>query len=561
MHLISSGGGGGSSLGGGFLLFLLALANSALLLGVALLVLGDTRPLPVSASPLDRFRGRTSAKARGAAVLEETAASAAGAVSADYACGAAVGDGLGPSVEDEAAAAAATAHLRSSLAHAYLNDTTLCEALGPVCVAEGGHLVLYRSSVQPVNNTYTPLEGSALPVLAALRRVMHLVTWGEGGNADVWNGNIRVFDREVLRLWPAGPAAPPPVPFSSCVHPVALFWDFPENFWHTMAVYSGLWAAAAGGALPPDATLALGLPFGAASVAQYLTEPLLRVVTRGAVTTLSHLGAQGQPEEAAAAGGAPPALRLRCFQRITMCSLAGFHELPPRTMFPFMQALKGSLLGGGDMSGGAGAAAAPLAWPPGGVRWVTSAEGALRITFALRAEGTRRVLNAAELLSDCNAAGALLLKGPAGEVRVPLVCTQRAFGGEGGMAADAAAMDATDVLVGVHGAGLTNLGFLRPGALVLELRPLGFDRANADRFYRPLARDSGCLKWWGLLLHDKFQTQGAAGAAKRGNPSKWERDKDLLVPWEGVAAALVSAAEMSFEEWQIKEPKAISHIM
>jgi hypothetical protein len=572
---------------------------------------------------------------------------APGTAGADYTCDAAAG-GAAPASSPSSSwdAAGLTASLQSSLPSAYLNDTTVCQQLGPTCVAEGGHLVLYAPELQPANGTYRHLDGKRLPVLAALRRVMHLVGWGGpgGGNPDVWNGNIRTFDGETVHAWPAGPGAAPPVPFSDCTHPLALFWDFPENYWHTLAVYSAVWAAVARhGALDGDVTLALGLPpTGVTHVQEYLYGPLLAAVTSGAVTTLGHLGAHGVTHARAVGAAAPAAAGagatakragggggsqpldhrivavppVRCFARFTACSVAGYHALPPPPMFDFMQAVKRALLArraapsAAAAAGGVEAAAAerqrqayaaalaemgppppppaasaakgapaPSAAPPAcvwpaGANYVTGPGGVLRVTLAMRKEGTRRVLNADELLAACKEAGRVALgdfsstSGGSGAAAaataptVPVACEAYRFGsGAGGMVDDALKMHNTDVLVAVHGAGLTNLGFLRPGAIVVELRPLGFDAANADRFYRPLARRSGCLKWWGVLLHEPYQQPGVMQAARRGNPSKYTRDRDLLVPWEGVAAAIGSAAGTSYDGWLEREARALTHVM
>jgi hypothetical protein len=123
-----------------------------------------------------------------------------------------------------------------------------------------------------------------------------------------------------------------------------------------------------------------------------------------------------------------------------------------------------------------------------------------------------------------------------------------AFGG--GFAADAAAMRETDVLVGVHGAGLTNLGFLRPGSTVVEVRPGAFLASNADRFYRPLAQDSGVLKYWCMRLHGGMEAKGEMEAAQKGNPEKYERDRDVFVPWAPLREVLERVLSMSFDEWR-----------
>ncbi len=51
----------------------------------------------------------------------------------------------------------------------------------------------------------------------------------------------------------------------------------------------------------------------------------------------------------------------------------------------------------------------------------------------------------------------------------------------------------TTVYIGVHGSGMTNIGFLPKGSVVIELFPYGFERIT----YQTLARNVGVhyLKW------------------------------------------------------------------
>jgi hypothetical protein len=471
-----------------------------------------------------------------------------------------------PSVD----AAGATAAMRGACPTAYAN-TTVCEDVGPACVS-GDDITLYAERWQPDPSDGWWRRSVGPDALRKLDTLMYWASWG-GANADGYNGNLLRFSTpktgSVAKVWPAGRGAAPPVPFSTCTHPLALYWDFPENFYHTLASYALVWHAVRAGAISPDVSVALGLPQpyltrGGGSdgsgdaLPEYLTAPL-GAVFRRTVAPLWGLAAQGQPggggtgAQGALTGrlGLPP---VRCFARFTVCTVAGYSALPPRDFYAFLQEVQEGLAGRPRQYGAGTKADVPYAWPAA-AKYVTGADGTLRVTLAVRSEGTRRVLNRDELVQLCAATTALTV---GAGVTVPLSCRMHAFGG--GFAADAAAMRETDVLVGVHGAGLTNLGFLRPGSTVVEVRPMGMAAADADRFYRPLARGSGCLKWWAVMLHERYQSPGSMQSSRRGNPSKYERDRDVLLPWEGLASALTSALGMSYEEWREREPRAATHV-
>jgi hypothetical protein len=529
----------------------------------------------------------------------------AGGASSSNAGSSSSSSSCGPAGGPHADVWTATHVMKAACPTRYAN-TTLCQDLGPSCV-QGDDVVLYDPGLQPspgdgwyrrlVPDVYRKLDG-----------VMFWVAWG-GSNADGWNGNLLRFEnaRGFTKAWPAGAGAAPPVPFSDCNTPLLLYWDFPENYYHTLASYATLWAAVRSGALSENLTVALGLPFpylsaGASGGAlpEYLTVPL-RVMFKRGVVPLAHLAAHGQEDDAGGVttapvlpvgdtgalteAGAPPppppgvvtttaeraAQRaaqsawggrlglppVRCFARTPVCSVAGYSERPPAHFYEFMQAVKDELLGRARNYDANSPAIVPHAWPTG-ARYVTGPGGVLRVTLAMRKEGTRRVLNADELLAACKEAAVLRVPrtpgggdgGAAATDEVPISCELWSFGQGGGMKGDVWKMHNTDVLVAVHGAGLTNLGFLRPGAIVVELRPGGFKAANADRFYRPLAVHSGALKFWCLRLHGGLQSPGPMEAAAEGNPEKYERDRDLLVPWETLADTLATLAGTPYDAWR-----------
>ena len=483
--------------------------------------------------------------------------------------------------------------LRDSTWPVSYEKTTICEDLGRACIMGGGDVLLYEPRFQPADGRYRPIETN---VTAALGKMLYHVFWGEpsaaaadagagagasagvtvAGNADQYLGTMkRHQERAGLRLWPGGAGAAPPAPFSApCAphaQPLVLFWDFPENFYHGMATLAALWAAHEAGAVDLGrVSLALGLPFAPArGVPRWLADPL-RVMMRAAAAMAEappaparHVAPLSVFAEAVAAAVAPapasdgggellPRLAqpaAACFASLPVCAVSSFLRRPVPGLFRFMQLLKARLLADAFPELAAEAPAAAAAAP-----YVTGPDGVLRVTLAVRSdEGSRRLLSTAELLAGCRDAGTLALAGAAGPP-LRVACRTHAFGSAPqGLAADAAAMHATDVLVAVHGAGLTNLGFLRPGATVLELRPSKFRADNGDRFYRPMAAESGCLKWWGVVLFRSYEPKGRLEQAGQGDPDQWGRDHDLLLPWRGLAEALGKALPLAWPAWAAAE--------
>ena len=528
-------------------------------------------------------------------------------------------------------AEAATVELQRAAPEAYLN-TSMCEELGPTCVQDG-ELTLYASRFQPTGGVYHHVE---LPVFRELARIMYVVARGDG-NGDTYVGTLARFaGPELIRAWPAGggsaDAAPlqPPTPFSEAAAPVLLWWDFPDNYWHTMAAYTSVWCAVRSGALDARSIVVLALPPpGAHTPREYVYAPPATIFS-GGVTTLANLGAamHGSTAEhkrsAAADAGSPHSARsgarvvlprAACFASITACTVAGYHLRPPREMYHFMQHLARltaagrrrqdkapkttAEIGKDNLSdnrnvgtiddplptrelsrGNVTAPHRPSPHTPNEQPFALSPSGVLRIVLALRGEsgvGSRSIVNEAEVLRHCASLKSVSLRfaymtnvghddrpnstgdAASSKRRVPASCSSHDFGS--GLEADIERMLDTDVLIGVHGAGLTNAGFLRHGSSVVELRPASLDAANADRFFRPLAAHSRAIKWWGAVLHARHTVPGAMEAASVGNAEKWGRDKNVAVPWSALLNAIAEVVPLTWEAWALQEPYAVTHIV
>ena len=83
--------------------------------------------------------------------------------------------------------------------------------------------------------------------------------------------------------------------------------------------------------------------------------------------------------------------------------------------------------------------------------------------------------------------------------RIWLQCDTHMFG-QLGLAEDLRRVRAADVLVGMHGAGLTNAFFMRRRSALVEVRPYGFDGLWPDSYFRNMLRLARPHKIFHMLL-------------------------------------------------------------
>ena len=494
--------------------------------------------------------------------------------------------------------AAATAVLRQATAAAY-DNTTGCEDIGPACIVEGSILLFGSSHPPVVNGTFAPVD---LPLLDRMSKMMFHETWRAGSadgsdaisgwasssNPDVWSGTLRHFDRNKPIIMRAG-GSRSGLSFSTCTAPLLLWWDFPENFHHTMAAYAALWAAVASGAIDPRVTLSLALPWPpqigsntmrvpAASqhptAGEIMHGPARRSsdfmysvpshIMDAAVTTLGFLGNDGQPQRRTV-GGAVVTSAERCFAHVPACTISTYARQPPLELWPFMQWLRDTLLSPPSIHRvpwrltnltalrAVGQSSLPREEP-----WLRDPiTGNVRITIALRHGNDRTVVNAAALAAACN--GSILhitVRHTRKIVPLRTQCQLYYWGSD--LSADATHMRDTDVLVGMHGAGLTNAGFLRPGAVLIELRPSSFRASNADRYYRAFAAGTrGALRWWALLLYGSLELPSTREVGRTGNADTWARERSVRVPWRSLTVALQSVLALGEAEWAVEERRGV----
>ena len=75
------------------------------------------------------------------------------------------------------------------------------------------------------------------------------------------------------------------------------------------------------------------------------------------------------------------------------------------------------------------------------------------------------------------------------------------------------AMRATDVIISVHGAGLTNIAWMRPCSVVIEVMPFGLDIPREDLYFKKLANSVDVLHYFWTADKDKTSLMPGANVA------------------------------------------------
>lgn len=153
-----------------------------------------------------------------------------------------------------------------------------------------------------------------------------------------------------------------------------------------------------------------------------------------------------------------------------------------------------------------------------------------------RTKFPRSLINIPDLLEQCARAekrrGTWL---PGWRVR----CVAFEFGAMG-VAADVRAARAADVLVGTHGAGLTNSFYMRRGSSLVEVRPYGFEGAWPDGYFRALTSLEQAVHYWQV-------SSGDAALSVPPPPEKvsvWDaRDHAVRLPWRTLHELLQAIIE------------------
>ncbi|GIL80178.1 hypothetical protein Vretimale_12976 [Volvox reticuliferus] len=189
----------------------------------------------------------------------------------------------------------------------------------------------------------------------------------------------------------------------------------------------------------------------------------------------------------------------------------------------------------------------------------------LRVVFISRTphQSTvgRTILNEAEMIQKCNSAEGADL--PPTEWGVPYqkyFCFAHIFGENQLM--DVWLMRQVDVILGMHGAGLTNSLYMKPGGSVIELRPFGFSGREswANRYARfktsSLRELPWSVFWYGVdTFNASLSEPGIFEKEDKPHFSKFRtikaRDRHVHLTWAALRNQLlnIAAVARTFERY------------
>ena len=254
----------------------------------------------------------------------------------------------------------------------------------------------------------------------------------------------------------------------------------------------------------------------------------------------------------AAAGGGPARHCVpHCYETLLLCHFRSTFDTyqPPMAPWRAAQRVAASVLSGQPVDAARAVSMSPQ--PPSATeaaevdrallaprdRWPRHHEASpliatklLRVLFVnrTRTKFPRSLHNLKRLLDRCGSGRERWADG------WRVVCTAHEFGAAG-LAADVRAARGADVLVGTHGAGLTNAFYMRRGAALVEARPYRFEGQWPDRYFRALSALERAIHYY----------QVSAGHASLSIPrppdnvSVWDaRDHAVRLPWRTLREVL-----------------------
>ncbi|KAG2424444.1 hypothetical protein HXX76_014497 [Chlamydomonas incerta] len=164
----------------------------------------------------------------------------------------------------------------------------------------------------------------------------------------------------------------------------------------------------------------------------------------------------------------------------------------------------------------------------------------------------RTILNEQELVAACNAAPAADLPPPAwGSPYKKFFCFAHTFGESQLM--DVWVMRRVDAILGMHGAGLTNGLYMKPGGAIIEVRPFGFSGREswANRYARFKASTPAeapwPIHWYGIdTFNASLSEPGMFEKEDKPHFSKFRvikaRDRHVRITWPSMRHQLLTVA-------------------
>ncbi|KAI3439062.1 hypothetical protein D9Q98_001472 [Chlorella vulgaris] len=193
----------------------------------------------------------------------------------------------------------------------------------------------------------------------------------------------------------------------------------------------------------------------------------------------------------------------------------------------------------------------------------------LRVLFITRSPkvAVRQILNMDELLERCQG---WKYTDPASSIQFAAECGVWQPGAD--LPLNIAAVRSADVVIGRHGAGMTNAFFMREGGAMVEIHSSGWVWQLfcgwRDREEPPM------LQWWGLTVEDpallspgQYELDGNPLMYRVQTKEKKGRDANMHVPWAGLAhvleqyAGVQAAGGMPAYQARRKREKTVSYIL
>ncbi|PRW56188.1 raffinose synthase [Chlorella sorokiniana] len=401
-----------------------------------------------------------------------------------------------------------------------------------------------QQAIVSFDPTHSPGNLSARPIpqlnIAALTYV-----WSgqQGVNGDVSNYASQLYAPLAYRPASTLEASPDlrQPHFSNCSVPLVMWglWSAHNFFEFFVRTPARVWALQQAGALSKRTTLVVGSP-GGERLPPY-APILLKPLTPYEVVSFAEFSQRNPPAGAphTTAEGAGQ----RCFERAYLCAWQA-----------------------GYGAGTWGAAAAILQHYlaqglPANPLGFDSGPDVLKVLIESRQGPVRNILNAQQLVDDCNRLSGSWLLDPASLIK-RIQCRFISYGSD--PVHDMLATASADVLVAVHGAGCTNWFFMAPGSALLEIRPYMFGSHGwADAYFPSTSVNSNLSRFfYGLNIENSQAWKPGAAEVSRGLVNRTKdprllRDRHVILPLDVLKEKLlrIAAAGRSRERATTQEHK------
>eukprot|EP00884_Botryococcus_braunii_P000262 jgi/Botrbrau1/10236/Bobra.0362s0025.1 len=391
-----------------------------------------------------------------------------------------------------------------------------CLSLRNVCMDQS-NFILYEEQYRPVTQ-----NGPELP---KLDMSSYFANWRglTNENKNIMGG-LKKYPEVIFRPPLLGDEKEPH--FSTCTLPIVFYKSHEDNFCHVIAsLLPQLYSFHNEGGVNQDVTYVMGTLHGL-PVPGFVHD-LIRPFSKYEVQTLAEFSSRLPTNFSSSATA--EGRHVRCFDKALVCQILDMAYFgTPRDMAP--------------------AAEHVFAWykdrnllpinPAGFSKRQPDAHGdgrtgrLIRVLVIVR-KNTREILNRKELMEACNAEDGLW------------ECREFRFGS--GLATDMAAVHSADVLLAAHGAGNQNFIFMRKGAALLEVNPMGWMRKTEGHewsLFIPTTADKmgHKVRYFAINIADPELSEPSIyekeGWVQKSVFEPKERDRNMRLPWAALKETL-----------------------